>query len=121
MQQNDNGFGNLDTYRAIFFEEAQEHLAAIEAHLLRLEPANEDRVRTWRAFTSLRRGHDGNAIAGEGSDPVVGAHFDGDGATEVAVAITSYRNDQRCVANDSKYRLDTPSARTFLGQFVSLP
>ena len=40
MQQNDNGFGNLDAYRSIFFEEAQEHLANIEAHLLRLEPGD---------------------------------------------------------------------------------
>jgi hypothetical protein len=41
--------------------------------------------------------------------------------TDVAVAIESLGGDQRCVANDSKYRLDTPSARAFLGQFVSLP
>ena len=47
MQQNDNGFGNLDAYRSIFFEEAQEHLANIEAHLLRLEPA--DAGATWTA------------------------------------------------------------------------
>ena len=40
VPQNDNGFGNLDAYRSIFFEEAQEHLANIEAHLLRLDPAN---------------------------------------------------------------------------------
>ena len=40
MQQNENGFGNLDAYRSIFFEEAQEHLATIEAHLLRLDPSN---------------------------------------------------------------------------------
>ena len=41
--------------------------------------------------------------------------------TEVAVAIVSRGSDQRCVANDAKYRLDTPSARAFLGQFVTLP
>jgi len=41
--------------------------------------------------------------------------------TEVAVAIVSRGSDQRCVANDSHYRLDTPSARAFLGQFVTLP
>src|SRR4051812_10015127 len=40
VQQNDNGFGNLDAYRSIFFEEAQEHLATIEAHLLRLDPSD---------------------------------------------------------------------------------
>jgi two-component system, chemotaxis family, sensor kinase CheA len=40
VQQNDKAFGNLDAYRSIFFEEAREHLAAIEAHLLRLDPAS---------------------------------------------------------------------------------
>jgi hypothetical protein len=40
---------------------------------------------------------------------------------DVAIAIVSQGSDTRCVANDSNYRLDTPSARAFLGQFVSLP
>lgn len=43
------------------------------------------------------------------------------GGTETAVAIVTLGSDARCVANDAKYRLDTPSARAFLGQFVSLP
>jgi hypothetical protein len=45
-------------------------------------------------------------------------HLDG---TDVAVAIVSLGGDARCVANDASYRLDTPSARAFLGQFVTLP
>ena len=43
------------------------------------------------------------------------------GGTDVAVAIVSPPSDSRCVANDSHYRLDTPSARAFLGHFVTLP
>jgi Trypsin len=45
------------------------------------------------------------------------------GGVDVAVAIVTLRSNSagRCVANDAKYRLDTPSARAFLGQFVSLP
>jgi V8-like Glu-specific endopeptidase len=43
------------------------------------------------------------------------------GGTDVAVAIVSLHNSGRCTANDSNYRLDTPSARAFLGQFVTLP
>ena len=43
------------------------------------------------------------------------------GSTDVAVAIVSLGGDARCVANDANYRLDTPSARAFLGQFVTLP
>jgi hypothetical protein len=41
--------------------------------------------------------------------------------TDVAVAIVSQGSDSRCIANDANYRLDTPSARAFLGQFVTLP
>ena len=41
--------------------------------------------------------------------------------TDVAVAIVSLGGGGVCVANDAKYRLDTPSARAFLGQFVTLP
>jgi hypothetical protein len=37
------------------------------------------------------------------------------------VAIVTLGSDASCVANDAKYRLDTPSARAFLGQFVTLP
>lgn len=41
--------------------------------------------------------------------------------TDVAVATVSLGSDTRCVSNESNYRLDTPSARAFLGQFVTLP
>ncbi|HEX7310450.1 MAG TPA: trypsin-like serine protease [Gaiellaceae bacterium] len=43
------------------------------------------------------------------------------GGTDVAVAIVSPPVDRRCVGNDANYRLDTPSARAFLGRFVTLP
>ena len=43
------------------------------------------------------------------------------GGTQVAVAIVRIGSDNFCVANDAKYRPDTPSARAFLGQFVALP
>jgi Trypsin len=39
---------------------------------------------------------------------------------DLAVAITTL-GDAQCEAMSSNYRLDTPSARGFLGQFVSLP
>jgi hypothetical protein len=39
----------------------------------------------------------------------------------VLVAITSKKADVACVANAFNYWLDTPSARAFLGQFVTLP
>ena len=41
--------------------------------------------------------------------------------TDVAVGIVSLGGDQRCVANDPHYRLDTPSAKAFLGQLFHCP
>jgi hypothetical protein len=47
-----------------------------------------------------------------------GPHFLG--ATNVVAAIT-VTGDRWCRATDVDYRMDTPSARSFLGQFVTLP
>jgi hypothetical protein len=67
----------------------------------------------------------GNSAATDEGGTCVGdsgsaRYLDVDG-TQVAVAIVSLHGSGRCTANDSNYRLDTPSARAFLGQFVSLP
>jgi hypothetical protein len=43
------------------------------------------------------------------------------GGIDVAVATVSLGSSHRCEANNSNYRLDTASARAFLGQFVTLP
>jgi hypothetical protein len=43
-----------------------------------------------------------------------------DGNTSLIVA-TVTSGDNVCRATSRDYRLDTPSARTFLGNFVSLP
>jgi trypsin len=48
-------------------------------------------------------------------------HFLNTGSGDVLVAVTSLLGDQACAANGFNYRLDTPSARAFLGQFVTLP
>ena len=50
-----------------------------------------------------------------------GPHFLNTGSGDVLVAITSLKGDLACVANGFNYRLDTLSAREFLGQFVTLP
>jgi secreted trypsin-like serine protease len=47
-----------------------------------------------------------------------GPHFLGDSGTVVALTVTG---DSVCRATDVDYRLDTPSARDFLRQFVTLP
>jgi len=48
-------------------------------------------------------------------------HFLNTGSGDVLVAVTSEQSDRVCAANGFNYRLDTPSARAFLGQFVPLP
>jgi secreted trypsin-like serine protease len=48
-------------------------------------------------------------------------HFLNTGSSDVLVAVTSEKADAACMANGFNYRLDTPSARAFLGQFVTLP
>jgi hypothetical protein len=61
-------------------------------------------------------GQGGNCFFDSGS-PV----FLNTGGRDVLVAVVSLKADQACVANGFNYRLDTPSARAFLGQFVTLP
>jgi Trypsin len=52
-----------------------------------------------------------------------GPNFLGAGAseTDITVSIGGLKGDIRCRAMNSTYRLDTPSARAFLGQYVTLP
>jgi hypothetical protein len=51
-----------------------------------------------------------------------GPNFLGAGASETnIVAGTTIGGDTPCRSTNVDYRLDTPSARSFLGQFVTLP
>ena len=51
-----------------------------------------------------------------------GPNFLGAGATETNIlAATTITGDTPCRSTNVDYRLDTPSARAFLGQFVALP
>jgi hypothetical protein len=61
---------------------------------------------------------DGGGCYGDSGGP----NFLGAGATETdIVAATTITGDFMCRATNVVYRLDTESARSFLGQFVSLP
>ena len=52
----------------------------------------------------------------------VGPNFLGAGASETnIIAGTTVTGDTPCRETNVDYRLDTPSARSFLGQFVTLP
>jgi hypothetical protein len=61
---------------------------------------------------------DGGTCYGDSGGP----NFLGAGATETTiVAGTTITGDFMCRATNVDYRMDTPSARAFLGQFVTLP
>ena len=62
---------------------------------------------------------DGGTCFGDSGGP----HFLGAGAqeTDITVSIGAPKGDLRCRAMNQTYRLDTPSARAFLDEFVTLP
>lgn len=61
---------------------------------------------------------DGGTCYGDSGGP----NFIGSGATETTtIAGTTITGDALCKATNVVYRLDTPSARAFLGRFVALP
>jgi len=71
-------------------------------------------TKSWLKISANPAKDDGGACWGDSGGP----HFLGDSNT--IVSITSW-GDAACRAMDSTYRLDTESARSFLGQFVTLP
>jgi hypothetical protein len=72
----------------------------------------------WLTLSMNEATGDGGTCYGDSGGP----HFLGAGAgeTDVVVSIT-VTGDAVCKATDLTYRLDTPSARAFLGGFVELP
>ena len=71
-----------------------------------------ERTNAWATFSmNLARGNGGTCFGDSG-----GPHFFGD----VVVSLT-VGGDAPCKASDKTYRIDTPAAREFLGQYVSLP
>ncbi|HEV8365157.1 MAG TPA: trypsin-like serine protease [Gemmatimonadaceae bacterium] len=68
----------------------------------------------WLSMNQNRTGQGGDCYGDSGSPKF----FDGNTSLIVAT-VTS--GDNVCRATSRDYRLDTPSARTFLGNFVSLP
>jgi len=75
-------------------------------------------VKYWVTFSMNPSNGNGGTCYGDSGGP----HFLGAGASEtnVVVAVT-VTGDRWCRSTDKDYRLDTTSARDFLGQFVPLP
>ena len=89
---------------------------------------NVDRNQTEQGFNALTKawlylpmnrvtGNGGTCYGDSGGPHFI--HLDGV-ETDIVVSLTSL-GDIPCVASDKTYRVDTDSARSFLGQFVTLP
>ena len=75
-------------------------------------------TKTWlRASMNASTGNGGTCYGDSGGPNFLGA---GSGETNI-VAATTITGDFVCRATNVDYRLDTQSARDFLGQYVSLP
>jgi hypothetical protein len=89
---------------------------------------NDDRQYATQSFLALNRnwlrlsmnvstGSGGTCYGDSG-----GPHFIGAGADETNIVVSvTVTGDSVCRATDTTYRVDTPAAREFLGQFVTLP
>ena len=73
---------------------------------------------TWLRISQVQATGDGGTCSGDSGGPqFLGAGSD-ETDTQVSITITG---DVECFATNVAYRLDTPSARTFLAEFVTLP
>jgi len=75
-------------------------------------------TQTWLKLSMNPSHGDGGTCYGDSGGP----NFLGAGASETnIIAGTTVTGDTPCRSTNVDYRLDTPSARSFLGQFVTLP
>jgi hypothetical protein len=75
-------------------------------------------TKTWLKISMNPAHGDGGTCYGDSGGP----NFLGAGASETRViAATTITGDSPCRSTNVDYRLDTPSARSFLANFVSLP
>jgi Trypsin len=70
----------------------------------------------WLGLSQQPSTGDGGTCFGDSGGP----HFLGGTDSNLIVSIT-VTGDSQCRASDKSYRVDTPSARAFLGRFVDLP
>jgi hypothetical protein len=70
----------------------------------------------WLSLSQQPSTGDAGTCGGDSGGP----HFLGGETSNLLVSIT-VTGDSQCRASDKTYRIDTPSAREFLGEFVDLP
>jgi secreted trypsin-like serine protease len=73
---------------------------------------------TWLRIAQTQATGDGGTCSGDSGGPQFLGAGSNETKTQVSITITG---DIFCFATNVVYRLDTPSARTFLSQFVTLP
>jgi hypothetical protein len=72
----------------------------------------------WLRLNQVGPAGNGGTCYGDSGGP----NFLGAGATETPIiAALTITGDSQCLATNVTYRLDTPAARAFLSQFVTLP
>jgi V8-like Glu-specific endopeptidase len=74
--------------------------------------------KAWLRISQNQATGDGGTCSGDSGGPQFLGAGAGETNTQVSITITG---DSFCFATNVDYRLDTPAARAFLGQFVSLP
>jgi secreted trypsin-like serine protease len=73
---------------------------------------------TWLRIAQTQATGDGGTCNGDSGGP----QFLGAGANETPIQVSiTITGDLQCYATNVDYRIDTPQARAFLAQFVSLP
>jgi secreted trypsin-like serine protease len=78
----------------------------------------ESLTKAWVQFSMNPSTGSGGTCYGDSGGP----HFLGAGANETRIVLAvTVTGDRWCRATDKDYRLDTPSARSFLGHYVTLP
>ena len=77
-------------------------------------------TRAWFTLSMNEATGDGGTCYGDSGGPHLLGAADTPSATDVVVSIT-VTGDAVCKATDKTYRVDTPSARAFLDDFVALP
>jgi secreted trypsin-like serine protease len=73
---------------------------------------------TWLRISQVQATGDGGTCSGDSGGPQFLGAGSSETKTQVSITITG---DLECFATNVTYRLDTPQARAFLGQFVTLP
>jgi secreted trypsin-like serine protease len=74
-------------------------------------------TRNWLQLTPKLDEGDGSTCYGDSGGP----NFLGGPASDLLVATSISSDDSACKATNVDYRLDTPTARRFLGKYVTLP